>query len=235
MRHCGCYQGFQNGQDRTVCKVLQALAAEIRRTIPTRTTVPPRDPCATIVGGSSVLTGDFLMYDEARICRRRPRPRQWATAGTRQRSPPISAMTTAYLFGAICPVPRRRSALASSSCRPDMMQLHLDEISRNVAAGRPCRSAPRPGRSGTDRQARRPKNISRSSALPAPELNPVEKVCAVSPARLALNTVVRNYEPHRRRMRGLAKAQSLHPKRITSHRNARMVLTSVTANDLCIN
>ena len=41
----------------------------------------------------------------------------------------------AYLFGAICPARGVGAALALPYADTDMMQLHLDEISRNVAAG----------------------------------------------------------------------------------------------------
>src|SRR5580693_8976421 len=41
----------------------------------------------------------------------------------------------AYLFGAICPARGVGAALALPYADADMMQLHLDEISRNVAVG----------------------------------------------------------------------------------------------------
>jgi len=41
----------------------------------------------------------------------------------------------AYLFGAICPARGVGAALALPYADADMMQLHLDEISRNVAEG----------------------------------------------------------------------------------------------------
>ena len=49
-------------------------------------------------------------------------------------SPPIS-YDNAYLFGAICPARGVGAALALPYADTDMMQLHLDEISRNVAKG----------------------------------------------------------------------------------------------------
>jgi hypothetical protein len=52
-----------------------------------------------------------------------------------QGSLPIQRYDNAYLFGAICPARGVGAALALPYADTDMMQLHLEEISRNVAAG----------------------------------------------------------------------------------------------------
>ena len=89
-------------------------------------------------------------------------------------SPPTSATTNAYLFGAICPARGVGAALALSYADTDMMQLHLDEISRNVAEG--ARAVLLLDRAGwhTTGKLDVPKNIT-PIFLPsrASELNPV--------------------------------------------------------------
>ena len=58
--------------------------------------------------------------------------RPWARRGTRPTQPADQRYDNAYLFGAICPARGVGAALAFPM-HTDMMQLHLDEISRNVA------------------------------------------------------------------------------------------------------
>src|ERR1700692_846081 len=83
----------------------------------------------------------------------------------------------AYLFGAICPARGVGAALALPYADTDMMQLHLDEISRNVAAG--AHAVLLLDRAGWHTTAKLdvPDNIT-PIFLPsrAPELNPVDNV-----------------------------------------------------------
>ena len=71
----------------------------------------------------------------ARIGQKNGLVRQWARRGTRPRQPADQRYDNAYLFGAICPARGVGAALALPRADTDMMQLHLDEISRNVATG----------------------------------------------------------------------------------------------------
>jgi putative transposase len=71
----------------------------------------------------------------ARIGQKNGQVRQWARRGTRPRQPADQRSDNAYLFGAICPARGVGAALALPYADAAMMQLHLDEISRNVAAG----------------------------------------------------------------------------------------------------
>jgi hypothetical protein len=71
----------------------------------------------------------------ARIGQKNGLVRQWARRGTRPRQPADQRYDNAYLFGAICPARGVGAALALPYADTDMMQLHLDEISRNVAKG----------------------------------------------------------------------------------------------------
>ena len=99
---------------------------------------------------------EIWFEDEARIGQKNGQVRQWARRGTRPRQPADQRYDNAYLFGAICPASPRRSGrplVLPHADNTDMMQLHLNEISRNVAEGFTRCSAPRPGRMATTRQA----------------------------------------------------------------------------------
>jgi hypothetical protein len=149
--------------DRSVCKVMQALAAD--------TTIP--DPqqsasirCATIVGSARSCLD--------RVGQKNGLVRQWAQRGTRPRQPADQRYDNAYLFGAICPARGVGAALALPYADIDMMQLHLDEISSNVAKG--AHAVLLLDRAGwhTTSKLDVPENIT-PILLPsrAPELNPV--------------------------------------------------------------
>ena len=101
----------------------------------------------------------------------------------------------AYLFGAICPARGVGAALALPCADADMMQLHLDEISRNVAAG--AHAVLLLDRAGlhTAGKLDLPKNIT-PIFLPsrAPELNPVENVWQYLRQNGLSNTVFENYD-----------------------------------------
>jgi DDE superfamily endonuclease len=78
---------------------------------------------------------EIWFQDEARIGQKNGLVRQWARRGTRPRQPADQRYDNAYLFGAICPVRGVGAAFALPYADTDMMQLHLDEISSNVAKG----------------------------------------------------------------------------------------------------
>jgi len=83
----------------------------------------------------------------------------------------------AYLFGAICPRRGKGAALVLPSANTRTMQMHLDEISRNVAArAHAVVLMDRAGWHKTDK-LKLPKNLT-IILLPSrsPELNPVENV-----------------------------------------------------------
>ena len=60
--------------------------------------------------------------------------RIWAKTGTRPRLPADQRYANAYLFGAICPMEAKGAALMLPFANTRAMQMHLDEISCNVAA-----------------------------------------------------------------------------------------------------
>src|SRR5580704_9988804 len=130
------------------------------------------------VGGLPETTPVEIWFeDEARIGQKNGQVRQSARRGTRPRQPADQRYDNAYLFGAICSARGVGAALVLPYADADMMPLHLDEISRNVAEGAHA-VLPR-DRAGwhTTGKLDVPDNIT-PIFLPsrAPELNPVENV-----------------------------------------------------------
>ena len=121
--------------------------------------------------------------------------RQWARRGTRPRQPADQRYDNAYLFGAICPARGVGAALALAYADTDMMQLHLDEISSNVAKG--AHAVVLLDRAGWHITSKldMPENIT-PIFLPsrAPELNPVENVWQYLRQNWISNTVFENYD-----------------------------------------
>ena len=138
---------------------------------------------------------EIWFEDEARIGQKNGQVRQWARRGTRPRQPADQRYDNAYLFGAICPARGVGAALALPYADADMMQLHLDEISRNVAEG--AHAVLLLDRAGwhTTGKLDVPDNIT-PIFLPsrAPELNPVENVWQYLRQNWLSNTVFENYD-----------------------------------------
>ena len=111
------------------------------------------------------------------------------------RQPADQRYDNAYLFGAICPARGVGAALALPYADTDMMQLHLDEISCNVAEG--AHAVLLLDRAGwhTTSKLDVPENIT-PIFLPsrAPELNPVENVWQYLRQNWLSNTVFENYD-----------------------------------------
>ena len=101
--------------------------------------------------------------------------RIWAKKGTRPRLPADQRYKNAYPFGAICPKRGTGAALMLPTANTEAMQMHLDEISRNVA--RKAHGAVLMDRAGwhTTGKLKVPANLT-IILLPSrsPELNPVE-------------------------------------------------------------
>ena len=140
------------------------------------------------------MTGEVSCKDEARIGQKNGLVRQWARRGTRPRQPADQRYDNAYLFGAICPARGVGAALVLPYADTGMMQLHLNEISRNVAEG--AHAVLLLDRAGwhTTSKLDVPANIT-PVFLPsrAPELNPVENVWQYLRQNWLSNTVFDNY------------------------------------------
>jgi DDE superfamily endonuclease len=149
--------------------------------------------------------------------------RQWARRGTRPTQPADQRYDNAYLFGAICPARGVGAALALPYADTDMMQLHLDEISRNVAEG--AHAVLLLDRAGwhTTSKLDAPKNIT-SIFLPsrAPELNPVENIWQYLRQNWLSNTVFENYDAIVDAACDAWRKLIAQPERDHIHRNAKM-------------
>ena len=148
-----------------------------------------------INGQQLLLTGEPSCKDEARIGQKNGLVRQWAQRGTRPRQPADQRYANAYLSGAICPARGKGAALALPHVDTEMMQLHLDEISRHVAKdAHAVLLLDRAGWHTTGKLAM-PKNIT-PILLPsrAPELNPVENVWQYLRQNWLSNRVFENYD-----------------------------------------
>jgi hypothetical protein len=146
-----------------------------------------------------------------------------ARRGTRLRQPADELYDNAYLFGAILSCSRRRAALALPHADADMMQLHLDEISRNVAEG--AQAVLLLDRSGwhTTSKLDGPDNITPIFLLSrSPELNPVRERLAISPPELALKHRIRELRRDRRRRLRHMRKLIAHPERSKSIGMARL-------------
>ena len=177
----------------TACKVTQQL-------LRCRIARDPRNCIShsTQLGGlhaETLLTAEPSCKDEARIGQKNGQVRQWARRGTRPRQPADQRYDNAYLFGAICPARGVGAALALPYADADMMQLHLDEISRHVADG--AHAVLLLDRAGwhTTGKLDVPDNIT-PIFLPsrAPELNPVENIWQYLRQNWLSNTVFENYD-----------------------------------------
>ena len=175
---------------------------------------------------------EIWFEDEARIGQKNGQVRQWAKRGTRPRQPADQRYDNAYLFGAICPARGVGAALALPYADADMMQLHLDEISRNVADG--AHAVLLLDRAGwhTTSKLDVPGNITRSSCPPGRRSSTRSRTSGSICARIGSQTpcsktTTQSSTPHA----PLGENSSLNPKR--SHPSECATgLTSVTRYDL---
>ena len=141
------------------------------------------------------LQVEIWFQDEARLGQKNGRVRIWAKKGTRPRLPADQRYTNAYLFGAICPMGAKGAALMLLFANTAAMQMHLDEISCNVAAkAHGVVLMDRAGWHSTD-QLKVPKNLT-IILLPSrsPELNPVENIWQYLRQNWLSNRVFEDYD-----------------------------------------
>ena len=140
-------------------------------------------------------TIEIWFQDEARIGQKNGLVRQWAKRGTRPRQPADQRYESVYLFGAICPARGTGAALALPFANTNTMQMHLDEISTQVAKG--SHAVLLLDRAGwhTTSKLDVPKNIT-PIFLPSrsPELNPVENIWQYMRANWLSNRVFDSYD-----------------------------------------
>jgi hypothetical protein len=121
---------------------------------------------------------ELWWQDEARVGQQGSLTYIWAPKGSRPRAPRDQRYDWAYLFGAICPARGVGAALVLPSVNTEMMNLHLQEVSRSVAPG--AHAVITLDGAGWHQRGGAlivPENISLLSLPPySPELNPVENI-----------------------------------------------------------
>ena len=120
---------------------------------------------------------ELWFQDESRIGQKGELTRQWARRGSRPRQPKDQRHTAAYIFAAICPASEKTAALVLPYVDTPAMNLHLAEISAQVAAdAHAVVILDQAGWHGA-KALRVPDNISLLPLPPySPELNPVENL-----------------------------------------------------------
>lgn len=120
---------------------------------------------------------EIWFQDEARFGQQGTITRMWAPKGTRPRAIRQGQFLSAHFFAAICPATSKHAALVLPRVGSDAMQLHLDEISKNVTPGKHAVLIMDRASWHTTGQLVVPKNISFLFLPPySPELNPIEQV-----------------------------------------------------------
>jgi len=78
---------------------------------------------------------EIWFQDEARVGQRGTVTRIWARRGTRPRVIRQQQFEYAYIFGAVCPMRDQAVGLVMPTIGTDCMQLHLDEIAKQITPG----------------------------------------------------------------------------------------------------
>ncbi|MBO0905474.1 IS630 family transposase [Jiella sp. MQZ13P-4] len=120
---------------------------------------------------------EIWFQDEARVGQQGTLTRVWARRGTRPRGPRDRRYKWAYIFGAVCPTRATSAALVLPRANAEMLQLHLDEIGRQVAEDAHALLVWDGAGYHKSHDLNVPGNITIVELPPyAPELNPVENV-----------------------------------------------------------
>lgn len=120
---------------------------------------------------------DILFGDETRVGQKGILARLWALKGTRPRVVRQQQHISTYIFGAVCPEKNYGVALVLSDCDTEMMQMFVDEVSKNIPKGRHAVLILDKASWHTTENLKCPSNISLLHLPPySPELNPIEQV-----------------------------------------------------------
>lgn len=138
---------------------------------------------------------EVWFQDETRIGQQGSLSRLWAKRGTRPRVVRQQQFLCQYLFGAVCPETGACAAIIAPCVNSSTMQLHLEEISFHVPAGK--HAVLLMDRAGwhTNQCLELPGNISILYFPPySPELNPQESVWQVIKDQFLKNRVYQSSE-----------------------------------------
>lgn len=138
---------------------------------------------------------EIWFQDEARVGQKNKITRRWAKRGTRPSAPHDQRTTSAYIFGAICPLAGKAAGLVLPFCNTDTMNLHLAEISLNVAPGAHAVVLMDQAGWHLTPKLKLPENIS-IVPIPSssPELNPQENIWQFLRDNWLSNRVFETYE-----------------------------------------
>jgi len=121
--------------------------------------------------------------------------RIWAKRGSRPRAPRDQRYEWAYIFGAACPARRAAAALVLPCANVEAMDLHLAEISKEVAAGAHALLVLDGAGYHQTAALDIPKNITLIHLPPySPELNPVENIWEYLRGNKLSNNVFDDYD-----------------------------------------
>jgi transposase len=133
--------------------------------------------------------------DESRVGQQGSLSRVWATKGTRPRVVRQGQFLSTYIFGACCPEKDKGCALILPECSTGMMQIHLNEISKQVEKGYHAIILMDRASWHTTEALNIPSNISLMPLPPySPELNPMEQVWQKLKHDHLSNKVFKNYD-----------------------------------------
>jgi len=138
---------------------------------------------------------EIWFADEARIGQKNKITRRWAKRGTRPSAPHDQRTVSTYIFGAICPKEGKGAALVLPACNSEAMNLHLAEISREIAPGKHAILLLDQAGWHLSSRLAVPPNVT-LVALPAkcPELNAQENVWQFMRDNWLSNRVFKSYE-----------------------------------------
>jgi transposase len=138
---------------------------------------------------------EIWWQDESRIGQQGSMSRVWANKGTRPRVVRQRQFLSTYIFGACCPDKDKGCALILPECHTGMMQLHLEEISKNVEDDH--HAIVLMDRAGwhTTEALNIPSNVTLFPLPPySPELNPMEQVWKKLKSDSLSNTTFKDYD-----------------------------------------
>ena len=120
---------------------------------------------------------DIWFQDESRIGQKGTNTRCWIKKGTRKRLLKQGQHISTYMFGAVCPSQKQTAALVLPECNMQMMELFLEEIAKQVPAGRHAVVLLDRASWHTSQKLQYSPRITLLSIPPySPELNPVEQI-----------------------------------------------------------
>lgn len=133
---------------------------------------------AALKGSTATSAVEIWFQDEARVGQKGGHAYVWAERGSRPLMVRDNRHDSAYIFGAICPARGVGAAIITPGANTEMMNLHLAEISTQVALGAICvLLCDGAGWHQPGERLQIPNNIALLPLPPySPELNPMENV-----------------------------------------------------------